>query len=387
MSATEGLVDLSLFTRSPTDDRHLAASSCSNILPPPSDIPANAFAEPARTTPEFDAPRSDQDRRRAEYLSKPLPPLPPTTICRGVSVPSNFPSQLTRIWSHMKRKRTDESPTSNGENLLRRRNVASSPPQLTLSVPPPASNNRSAVSEMIWMSEEQMWLVLPHARQDRRLRSTECPTPPVYSSPRSYTRSEPTPSVRSPANVTPPMSPVQSQLQSLMIQPRDEERLSPLFQEAMNSVPMEDTFDPPPPPTYEGTVQGKPLPSSPSYRAELTWPSLATPANKPLRAGNTGSSSATAPTAYSETTSSLSRFQTDHNSRSRLKPATSKYGIWAPSFGSRSQPGAHGRWQTSGGPEGHNGALGFLHQEIAASSRSWHGLARKISPSRPRSAT
>ena len=95
---------------------------------------------------------------------------------------------------------------------------------------------------MVWMPDEQMWLVAGEVEREINARDSSLPpayTPPSYT-PRAFTRSEPSSSIPPPFDLTPPMTLIQHQLQSLIQPPteRDEERLSPLFQEAMNSVPM-----------------------------------------------------------------------------------------------------------------------------------------------------
>ena len=307
---------------------------------------------------------------------------------------------------------------------------------------------------MVWMAEEQIWLVLGEGERDSYLRQNQYPTPPAYSPPSiyqrpaNYARSDPGFSVNSrwavtPPNITPPMSPVQTQLHSL-IEPRDEERLSPLFQEAMNSVPMMDTLDPPPPPTYQGTVIGqqplrpapllsaltqattsatrsppisrKPLPLSAALSSIPTIRPPIPPIPQksktrpppPARAASTGSTtnyslpSSTSTLRYSASeesensaVSSLGRSQTEGRSRSRLKPATSKYGVWTPEFGYGEKGSSSNAGLRTGGSHyrsntavsegrgvsraGAGATLEFLQQEMAGNSKSWHGFARKFS--------
>ncbi|KAL9124046.1 MAG: hypothetical protein Q9217_006587 [Psora testacea] len=384
MSSNEALVDLSLFALSPTDDRHFSMPDASHITSQPA-ITDHVIAELGQTGEEFYRTGSAPEDRRADHFSKPLPPLPPKTICKAISIPREGDSASTSILTHMKRKRTELFPTSSGDNLLRRRNVAS-PPQLTLSVPQSASNNRQPASEMVWMPEEQIWLLVGDMTQDHYPGHDEHPTPPAYSPSRYYTRSEPSTRAPSRWSMSPPMSPIRSQLQSL-IQPRDEERLSPLFQEAMNSVPMDDTFAPPPPPTYERTVRGRSLPPTPPsshQQLQTSTPSKAPATHPPARAATTSNQYTTTVSAYSETTSNLARSQTGAHKRSRLKPSISKYSLRAPGFDSTSRAAPYDRPRTSEGlARHHGGSLDPLHQEMAVPSRSWHILARKLAVSRP----
>ena len=448
MSWNEGLVDLSLFACSPTDDRHFAIAGTSHRPAIPL-IPRDDFTPPLYTRAEFYAPRDTPEHQRGmtqtrhEFyapwstlgdheesrftrhetpsnsteqrtepnhtrqeldapsnaivddrdfnLSKPLPPLPPRTLCRTISIPRECDDESACIIARMKRKRTHESPTRNSNNLLQRRNVAA-PPQLTLSVPSSTSPNHNPVTEMVWMPREQIWIVSDNARQDRYPSPANYPTPPTYSPPENFSRSEPPTRHQSRFTITPPMSPIQSQLLSL-IQPRDEERLSPLFQEAMNSVPMDDMFDPPPPPTYEGTVRNNIPRSAPLSNRQWRQiplpppPPTPPPRNPPTRAASSAHSThSTFASAYSENSNNLSRSQTQGSKQPGIKPATSKYGIWTPKFGNSQKPATRGRSPPENS-EGHQSPLDFLHQEMAGSSRSWHGLARKVAVSRPRSAT
>ena len=196
--------------------------------------------------------------RRREVAMNPLPALPRTRTCQQVADDGS-----ECILKRIKRTATDQAIPSPG-SLLQRRN-ANATPQLTLSVPhesprPQNSNNnrnRNKPLPMVWMPDEQMWLIVgePEQRTSHAARAAY-PTPPAYT-PQSFARSEPSSRVTSRWDLTPPQTPIQSQLQSLL-QPRDEERLSPLFQEAMNSVPMTDHFDLPPPPSYEGSMRQTP---------------------------------------------------------------------------------------------------------------------------------
>ncbi|KAL8853544.1 MAG: hypothetical protein Q9198_010969, partial [Flavoplaca austrocitrina] len=62
-----------------------------------------------------------------------------------------------------------------------------------------------------------------------------------YSQRPDYPRSEPSPGPYTYYDITPPESPVLSQFRSLLTEPRNEELLSPLFQEAIQSVPLSDS--------------------------------------------------------------------------------------------------------------------------------------------------
>ena len=454
MSWNEGLVDLSLFAYSPTDDSHFNTSRPiqSHNVPTVSRELTDRPLDPVR---EFYAPRSAPLTRSPPpnpfnvSATKPLPRLPPRTLCGAVSIPRECDSEPTCILTKIKRKRTGDSP--NDSTLPQRRNVAA-PPQLTLSVPQ-MPNHRRGASEMVWMAEEQMWLVLDEGQQDPYPTQNQYPTPPTYSPPTSYqrpanyARSDPGSSFVSrwattPPNMTPPISPIQTQLRSL-IETRDEERLSPLFQEAMNSVPMMDTLDPPPPPTYEGTVSRQQALRSAPPSSALVQPSASSPRSPPItrkplplsaasswvptirppvppipktanrrppppaRAASTGSTvnyslpSSTSALRHSNSgrsdisaVSSLGRSKTEGSSRSSLRPMASSYHVLTAEFGDEEGPSSkselrvgrsHHRSKTassegSASSRAETGStLEFLEQEMAGNSKSWHGFARKLS--------
>ena len=391
MAWNEGLVDLSLFAYSPTNDQHFSITDPSDV-PDVSEIPGGTFTRRAEPVREFYGPRSAPLDRPDPYASKPLPRLPPRTICGAISIPRECDHEPSCILTRMKRKRTYDSPDANETNLLRRRNITA-PPQLTLSAPQQASSDRGPASEMVWMPEEQMWLIVGEGVRESQTGPTRYPTPPVYSPPSDYARSEPATTMPSRWSITPPVSPIQTQLRSL-IEPRDEERLSPLFQEAMNSVPMDDTFDLPPPPTYEGTVRRKSLRSSPMRSAPISssppppvppLPAeiptrLLTSRPQPKRTASTGSTYTTAPSRHSpsDSISTLSRSQTNLSNRSRLKPATSKYGTWDPNINSVSPNAMHSHFQTLAGSSSQGDTLDFERQGSPESSKSWQNFARKF---------
>ena len=269
MAASHELVDLSLFATSPAFDRHFA-------LP---DVPGpQRFDQPDTWNFSRPLPR--------DYSSKPLPALPrrrrPIPRC---PTPKRCDIESHCIINKFKRARSNEqvpsqnvaspqrrsltSPTPQlgfsayQENtLLQRRNPSSTAPQLTLSAPQSSSRNVGTASAMVWMPEEQMWLITGEVQRDIISSHEPLAAPPAYTptyTPRNFTRSEPSPTIRSQNDLSPPMSPVQIQLERLLEQQRqeplpqppsilrDEERLSPLFQEAMNSVPMVDPADLAPP--------------------------------------------------------------------------------------------------------------------------------------------
>ncbi|KAL9583097.1 MAG: hypothetical protein Q9212_002913 [Teloschistes hypoglaucus] len=245
-----GLVDLSLFATSPTDAHQFAVDDLAIEIPSnrerifrarPGDVASTQYAHPL--------PRS--------YTMKPLPPLPSRRLCRtrGSGSRPDFTSRC--ILTRMKRAREDDQTFSQAVTIQQRRSggPAVTAPQLTLSLPsiPTPSHPRRTASAMIWMPDEQMWLTADeitdqwHDHRPLQHRSTD-PTNHQsaytentfqYYQP-EYPRSEPSPGPYAYYDLSPPESPIMSQLRTLLVEPRDEERLSPLFQEAVQTVPMID---------------------------------------------------------------------------------------------------------------------------------------------------
>ena len=250
MAGHDGLVDLSLFATSPADDRHF------NVDNEPA-IPSRERQRPQFSTsrqPGYPLPRS--------YTMKPLPPLPRRRLCktRGSSNRPDFSSRC--ILTRMRRHRVDDHVFGRACTLQQRRNGNTSEmPQLTLTLPqssrePPA---RSA-SAMIWMPDEQMWLIGDELARRAYTDHTDYISANAenmsYSSRPNYPRSEPSPGPYTYYDLTPPdspESPVVNQFRSLLVEPRerrDEERLSPMFQEAIQTVPMSETRSLSPSPSY-----------------------------------------------------------------------------------------------------------------------------------------
>ncbi|KAL8924767.1 MAG: hypothetical protein Q9208_003857 [Pyrenodesmia sp. 3 TL-2023] len=164
------------------------------------------------------------------------------------SIAKAVPCILTR----MKRQRADDDTFRRGASIQQRRSgPTTATPQLTLTLPPSATgqpSNRTS-SAMIWMPDEQMWLiaeeitarneVTPNNNFD--LSTYEENAFSYHQRQPDYPRSEPSPGPYTYYDLTPPDSPVLSQFRSLLVEPRDEERLSPLFQEAMQTIPMSDS--------------------------------------------------------------------------------------------------------------------------------------------------
>ena len=363
MSAAEGLVDLSLFSWAPSDDFYSHSPSIplrQDHAQEPALRGVREYYAPPR--PEITAYQADSVGR--EEIMKPLPPLPRNRVCQQVASYYDDGSQCI-----LKRIRRTTSGDSNASTsaLLQRRQMAVAPPQLTLSAPVTEQGPSNQGSSMVWMPDEQMWLVISEVepsfgntpRTDYPASSTY-PTPPAYT-PRGFASSEPSPRAPLQWDLTPPQTPLQSQLQSLL-HPRDEERLSPLFQEAMNSVPLNDPYEYPPPPSYEGTV-GRSFSSrrsrTPVGESSISSLSPSESVHQMQRARSTGSSGS--------------------NRRPRLRLDTTDARSVSRSIASSS---SHSRSQTSLNLRGRQDVI---DQDANVSNRSWHGLAQKMA--RPRSAT
>ena len=316
MADTEGLVDLSLFATSPALDHHFA-------LP-------DLLGQQQNVQPDAQNLRNFSRPLPRDYSSKPLPPLPrrrcPTPRCptpkrcnieshciinKIKRARSNEPAPSPNVNSLQRRSLTSPTPqlgySAYQENtLLQRRNPTSTAPQLTLSAPQSNSRSLNTASAMVWMPEEQMWLISGEVERDFISSHEPIAAPPAYTPtymPRNFTRSEPSPTIRTQNDLTPPMTPVQVQLERLLEQQRqeplpeppsivrDEERFSPLFQEAMNSVPMMDLADLAPPSSFSGPL-GKERPHTAKKPASRTQNSMALdPRSRSLSVGSHASHS------------------------------------------------------------------------------------------------
>ena len=253
MSGDEPLVDLSLFSLSPADDRHFAVHDS-----------------------EFDDAQNRQQREHGCLLqgnlaNRPWPRRPHRRLCPGTSVARTWDEDSPCILARIRRTVTPPSINRDRDNTLLQRRNPSSVPRLTLSVPQSSPRHRHAASTMTWMPEEQMWLIENDVQRDVLQAQTAYPSPPAYSPPRcpplDRSRSVPTSSIPPLFDLTPPLTPIQAQLQRL-IQPPGEERVSPLFQEAMNSVPMMDSMD-----LDQPSIDGSPPHDFRAQRAQTTYES------------------------------------------------------------------------------------------------------------------
>lgn len=229
----DGLVDLSLFATSPADDRHFAVLNS----PPP--------ARNHRSQRDLSCPPS---RTRA---TKPLPPLPMGRLCRKSPIRGRQDANSRCILMRIKRMRIDDRPRVTSPTIQQRRNTTPTP-QLTLTVPPrrrnltatpqltlsrPPREEIEPGSSMVWMPDEQMWLIRTEPNREATDPCWGYSSPPARS-PHRYTRSEPIPDSNSHLDLS-PFSPIRNQFLSL-IDSSDQGRLTPLFQEAVQTVPLTD---------------------------------------------------------------------------------------------------------------------------------------------------
>ncbi len=224
MDQTEELVDLSLFAVSPTDDRHFAVSDRPS---PPylstrsayTDNTLRAYAENTLRQHDYHSPRS--------CTMKPLPPLPSRRLGgrRGCPLQNRVETQSSCILRRIRRPHRPDDPPPFHHNTITQRRHIPPPPQLTLSVPQPTpqrTRSCTSPSPMVWLPNEQMWLISDEAHPDA-YREAYDDSLPTYTR-RNYSRSESPPATRGLGyDLTPPLTPVQDQLRSLL-EPREAER-------------------------------------------------------------------------------------------------------------------------------------------------------------------
>ena len=322
MSEEEPLVDLSLFSLSPADDRHFAVHD-----------------------PEFNDDQSRQQRGHSRPLqenltNRPWSRRPQRRLCPGASVARTWEEDSRCILARIRRTVTPPTINRDRDNTLLQRRNPSSVPRLTLSVPQSSPRHRHAASAMRWMPDEQMWLIENEVQQDVLPAQTAYPSPPPYSPPRNppldRSRSMPASTIAPLFDLTPPLTPIQAQLQTL-IQPPGEDRLSPLFQEAMNSVPMTDSMG-----LEQPSVDQDPLYNYRAQRPETTYES-SLPSLSPRASG---------------------AWQTPARSRS-ASVATRSSRVMSGASSSRSFHSARE-------------SISEDLTEPTLSARRWHGLARRI---------
>ncbi|MCJ1481139.1 hypothetical protein MMC06_001295 [Schaereria dolodes] len=157
---------------------------------------------------------------------KPLPPLPERRFCRTRLDPRRDDPAARCILSRVKRMRAQTVPHSQHNTIQQRRNIVPNP-YLTLSAP---QQRGIPASPMIWLEDEQVWLIADGRGFDEYY-GPSYPSPPEYEHiPPPYARSEPSPRQPESENL-----PIHGQFLSLMDNERDEDRLSPLFQQAIHA--------------------------------------------------------------------------------------------------------------------------------------------------------
>lgn len=232
----DGLVDLSLFATSPADDRH--------------------FAVPNESPPERNY-RSQRERsyppsRRAAM--KPLPTVPTGRLCKRSAIRGRHNANSRCILERIKRIRVADHAGVTSPTIQQRRSATTTPP-LTLNVPASrldattipqvtvsglplvSRDGRPSGPALVWMPDEQMWLIQSERDQDVNHYFWRLHSPPNQAAIR-YTRSEPSLNSNTHFDLS-PLSPVRSQFLTL-IETSDQGRLTPLFQEAVQTVPLTD---------------------------------------------------------------------------------------------------------------------------------------------------
>ncbi|MCJ1244114.1 hypothetical protein MMC30_001312 [Trapelia coarctata] len=259
----EGLVDLSLFDASPTNDHRFDI---------PEIPPFQRSREERSWSPTGHGAPHQHEQTGTFQTMKPLPPLP-RRICVGFGPdPRRVGGSSRCILSRMRRSRSDnltERPIYQRNRLHQRRNVHPIP-QLTLSEPPQQWDQGRAASPMVWMPDEQMWLVVDEdgfaTYQTDVYESIIYSAPPAYDEP-SSARSEPSHRERNSES-----SPIRNQFLTLMQRRESADEMSPLFQEAIHGVDWRE---------YSEPYQNEP----PSFRVERDWRSIMLSALGLLRSG------------------------------------------------------------------------------------------------------
>lgn len=233
----DGLVDLSLFATSPADDRHFAVLN--------------------ETTSERNY-RSQRERSCPpcwRAAMKPLPTVPTRRLCKRSAIRGGRHDANSRcILERIKRIRVADHAGVTSPTIQQRRSATTMPPlslnvpasrldartipQVTISEPPLVTRDEQlSRPALVWLPDEQMWLIQSEREQDVNHYFWGLHSPPNQPAIR-YTRSEPSPNSNTHFDLS-PLSPVRSQLLTL-IETSDQGRLTPLFQEAVQTVPLTD---------------------------------------------------------------------------------------------------------------------------------------------------
>ncbi len=272
MEPNDELVDLSLFAVSPTNDSHFAVSDPPSL---PHQTSRSAYTENTlRTYAENTLQNYDYYHPRSCTM-KPLPPLPSRRLGgRRGPFPDTRDVQSCCILRRIRRPRPDEPLFDPHHSIPQRRNIPP-PPQLTLSVPETSIQQRArshtSPSPMVWLPDEQMWLTSDEALPGLD-REAYQESPPAYTR-RNYSRSESPPTRHFHYDLTPPLSPVQDQLRSLL-EPREEDRL--LSSSLSEREPIQEEMPRAPAMMDWSASYFPPSSSTPSLRVERDVPSRET---------------------------------------------------------------------------------------------------------------
>lgn len=236
--AGDGLVDLSLFATSPADDRHFAVLN---------ESPPELF---------YRSPRDLSCPPSWRAALKPAPAVPMRRLCKRRAVRGRHDENSRCILERMKRMRVVDHAGVTSPTIQHRRSATNTPlltlsvagPRLDATARPPANlseplevtrDGSHSRPSMVWMPDEEMWLVRTQREHVNNYfwglhSSSSSSNQPA----RRYTRSEPSPDSNTHFDLS-PLSPVRSQFLSL-IDTSDQGRLTPLFQEAVQTVPLTD---------------------------------------------------------------------------------------------------------------------------------------------------
>lgn len=266
------MVDLSLFATSPADDRHFAVLN---------ETPPECIYHSPR---ELSCPPS----RRAAL--KPLSAVPMGRLCKRRAIRGRHDANSRCILERIKRMRVVDHAGVTSPTIQQRRSAATTPlltlslqpprldasatPQVTLSGPLEVTpDGRHSGPSMVWMPDEQMWLIRTEREQDINRYFWGLHSPSNQPGHR-YTRSEPSPDSNTNFDLS-PLSPVRSQFLSL-VDTSDQGRLTPLYQEAVQTVPLTD-ISPATMPASASNVSALPStllspPASIRETEEASWP-------------------------------------------------------------------------------------------------------------------
>lgn len=159
MASPEELVDLSLFSISPTGDQEFPLPEIPQPISP--QIRISSWED---IPPDFDPSIFVKD--------KPLPPLPNRWTPSPEEQYHQPKPAKRRRGSFLSRIKRSKSDSASGQNPVEKRSVTTTP-RLTLSLPPQAARTVPS-SPLVWVPHEQVWLVQdPPTFQHQNLWQTE----------------------------------------------------------------------------------------------------------------------------------------------------------------------------------------------------------------------